>query len=174
MERIAETRPAPARRGRAGASDSPSRKAARERFIPLLRSLVRAHQAFTVCDEKDVRKLGLTLPQYDVIATLGNTQGMTFKELGQRTLITKGTLTGVIDRLEAKGFVKRVAAQDRRSTVAVLTSKGSILFESTFPAHVAYLKKRFACLSDREMNSLQRCLDRLTGLFSDPREGGWE
>ena len=171
MERTAETRSAPTRRERAGASESASIKAAQERFIPLLRALVRAYQAFSVCDEKDVRRLGLTVAQYDVIATLGNTQGMPFKELGRRTLITKGTLTGVIDRLEAKGFVKRVAAHDRRSTVAVLTAKGATLFENTFPAHVAYLKKRFACLSDRDMNSLQRCLDRLTGLFSDSKAG---
>ena len=56
MERTAETKPARIRRDRAGASESASRKAAQERFIPLLRSLVRAYQAFTACDEKDVRK----------------------------------------------------------------------------------------------------------------------
>ena len=32
------------------------------------------------------------------IATLGNTPGMSYKELGDKTLITKGTLTGVIER----------------------------------------------------------------------------
>ena len=34
---------------------------------------------------------------FDIIVTLGNTPGLSFKELGQRTLITKGTLTGVVD-----------------------------------------------------------------------------
>ena len=42
---------------------------------------------------------GLTVSQADVIFTLGNTAGMTCGEIGERTLITKGTLTGVIDRV---------------------------------------------------------------------------
>ena len=33
--------------------------------------------------------------------------GMTCKELGEKLWITKGTLTGVLDRLEAKGLVQR-------------------------------------------------------------------
>ena len=35
---------------------------------------------------------GLTHAQFDIIATLGNTPGMSYKELGDKTLITKGTL----------------------------------------------------------------------------------
>jgi DNA-binding MarR family transcriptional regulator/cytochrome c556 len=72
-----------------------------------------------------VRALGLTPAQFDIVATLGNTPGLSFRELGERTLITKGTLTGVVDRLEARGLVERVASDhDRRSVTVRLTAAG--------------------------------------------------
>lgn len=70
--------------------------------LPVIRELVRAFQAFEQYSARHVRELGLTPPQFDVIATLGNTPGMSCKELSEKTLITKGTLTGVIDRLDRK------------------------------------------------------------------------
>ena len=76
-------------------------------FLPLMRELVRCYQAFEQYSAAHIRELGLTPAQFDVIATLGNTEGMTFKELGEKTLITKGTLTGVVDRLVEKGLVTR-------------------------------------------------------------------
>jgi DNA-binding MarR family transcriptional regulator len=63
--------------------------------------LAECMQLFEQISTAKVRQFGLT-HQFDIIATLGNTQGMTCKELGEKTLITKGTLTGVLDRLEQK------------------------------------------------------------------------
>ena len=81
----------------------------REPFLPTLRELVRCYQAFEVFSAAHVRTLDLTPPQFDIIATLGNTPGMTFKELGEKTLITKGTLTGVMNMVGNIGsFVSSV------------------------------------------------------------------
>ena len=63
---------------------------------------MQCYQAFEAYSAAHVRELGLTPPQFDIIATLGNTDGMTATELGEKTLITKGTLTGVVDRLSAR------------------------------------------------------------------------
>ena len=103
-------------------------------FLYTLRQLIRCTQAFERYSGTHVRQMGLTESQFDVIATLGNTQGMSCKELGERTLITKGTLTGVLDRMEARGLITRKADCDdaRRSHVA-LTRKGTVLFEDVFP-----------------------------------------
>jgi DNA-binding MarR family transcriptional regulator len=69
---------------------------------------------------------------------------MTFKELGQKPLITNGTLPGVVDRLEDKGLVRRVVqVDDRRSVLARLTPRGEEVFEQAFTAHILYLKARF-------------------------------
>ena len=110
-----------------------SRDAAREPFLQVVCELVGAYFAFEALGAAHLRTLGLTSSQFDVIATLGNTPGMTFKELGEKTLITKGTLTGVVDRLEDKGLVRRVVqVDDRRSVLARLTPRGEEVFEQAF------------------------------------------
>lgn len=134
--------------------------------MPLMRELVRAYQAFAAYDAAGFREAGLTVPQADVIFTLGNTDGLTLGEIGDSTLITKGTLTGVINRLEAKNLVQRVACDDdRRCTRVRLTRKGRTVFEHEFPRQVGYLKSRFDRLSPAEKRSALRALKRLRGIF---------
>ena len=118
--------------------------AGKQDFIPLMRELVRAYQALAAVDAAGYRGRDLTVPQADVLFTLGNTDGLTFKEIGEQTLITKGTLTGVIDRMEEKNLVRRVTmTDDRRYTKVVLTVKGNKLFKKEFPRQISLLKDRF-------------------------------
>ena len=58
----------------------------REPFLPMLRELARCYQAFEAYSGAHVRSLGLTPSQFDIVATLGNTPGLSFKELGEKTL----------------------------------------------------------------------------------------
>jgi len=69
---------------------------------------------------------------------------MPYKKLGEETLITKGTLTGVISRLEDKGLVQRLASEtDGRSQIIRLTEAGNDLFERTFPEHLHFINQLF-------------------------------
>ena len=143
-----------------------SKTAAKQDFLPLMRELARAYQAFAAYDAQGYKDSGLTVSQADVIFTLGNTDGMTFKEIGEKTLITKGTLTGVIDRLESKDLVKRVAfPDDRRCTTVTLTAKGTRLFEKEFPRQIAYLKDRFDQLTKADSRAAQQALRKIRKLF---------
>jgi MarR family 2-MHQ and catechol resistance regulon transcriptional repressor len=145
---------------------TPSQKAAKEPCLAVLRELVRTYQAFSSFDDEHIRKLGLTVPQYDVIATLGNTSGMMMGQLAEKTLVTKGTLTGIVDRLEQKGLVQReVPPENRRCFMIVLTEAGEKLFEEIFPAHINRLKKRFERFDDAEIQQFQTSLQRLREIF---------
>ena len=136
-------------------------------FIPVLRELARAYQNFESYSAPHIRSLGLTPSQFDIIATLGNTSGMNFKELGEKTLITKGTLTGVVDRLEAKNLARRVASQsDGRSQIVQLTRKGEALFERVFPAHLSHIERAFTGFSQAEMDDMEAMLGRLREALS--------
>lgn len=127
-----------------------------------LRELARCYQAFEAYSAAHIRNLGLTPPQFDIIATLGNTDGMSCKELGERTLITKGTLTGVLDRLEARKLIRRIDSPlDRRSQIVTLTAAGARLFKRVFPAHVAHLATAFGALSDTQLQHTELALRRL-------------
>ncbi|MBE9206535.1 MarR family transcriptional regulator [Nostoc sp. LEGE 06077] len=140
--------------------------AAQEPFIPTMRELVRAYHAFSAYSETHIRQFDLTPAQFDVIATLGNTSGMFMGEIGEKTFITKGTLTGVIDRLEKKNLVVReVPTDNRRSVVVKLTYEGQALFEVIFPAHITYLKERFEQIEKSELELLRVLLSRLRLLF---------
>lgn len=135
-------------------------------YMPTLRQLVRCTQAFERYSAAHVRQMGLTESQFDVIATLGNTPGMTCKELGERTLITKGTLTGVLDRMEARGLIARRADEaDARRTHLALTRKGTLLFEDVFPAHLKHLQRAFGRLSESELKHLTEGLTTLRLAF---------
>jgi MarR family transcriptional regulator, 2-MHQ and catechol-resistance regulon repressor len=150
-------------------STTPSSKnsqAINEAFIPTMRELVRAYQAFAAYSEAHVRQFDLTPAQFDVIATLGNTNGMSMGEIGEKTLITKGTLTGVIDRLIQKDLVCReIPVDNRRSVIVQLTAKGQDAFEQVFPAHIARLKERFEQLEPAELVLLKALLSRLQKSF---------
>lgn len=113
-------------------------------YLKVLRPLVEAYLAFWREDSRHIRSMNLTPSQFDVIATLGDGPGMTCSELSAATLVTKGTLTGVLDRLVGKGFIERVPlARDRRSTTVRLTDKGDALFRKTFAAHASFLRPYF-------------------------------
>jgi MarR family transcriptional regulator, 2-MHQ and catechol-resistance regulon repressor len=147
-------------------SQSATRQAAKEPFLPVIRELARTFQAFNAYDDEHVRQIGLTTPQFDVICTLGNTAGMTMGQLAEKTLVTKGTLTGIIDRLERKGLVRReVPPENRRCFMIVLTPEGDRVFEEVFPAHITHLKERFGKLNEQELEEIQLSLKKLRGLF---------
>lgn len=131
-----------------------------------MRELARAYQAFSAFSEAQVRQFDLTPAQFDVIATLGGSNGMSMGELGEKTLITKGTLTGVIDRLAQKQLVCRETPSDNRRTVVVqLTSAGQQKFEQVFPQHIAHLKVCFEKLDPSELELLKVLLSRLRQAF---------
>jgi DNA-binding MarR family transcriptional regulator len=136
-------------------------------FMKLLRPLAETYFALMDKGASHIRSLGLTGSQFDVIATLGDTGGMTCKELSEQTLVTKGTLTGVLDRLEKKGLIERVPSrEDRRSTIIRLTPKGDARFRRVFPAHIKYMKPFFEqALTATEVTQLRKLLLRLKNSF---------
>ncbi len=136
-------------------------------YLKLIRPLVEAYLAFELTASRHIKSLRLTPSQFDVIATLGDTEGMTCSELSAHTLVTKGTLTGVLDRLASKGLIRRDAMKrDRRCTKISLTVKGDVLFRKTFAAHLAFLRPFFErALSPEEVNQTRSLLLRLRDGF---------
>jgi DNA-binding MarR family transcriptional regulator len=135
-------------------------------FLPTLQDLVKCYQAFEAYSAANIRALGLTPPQFDIVATLGNTTGMTASVLGEKTLITKGTLTGVVDRLVARGWVERAAHDsDRRCQIVRLTPEGEALFAKIFPAHMAHMAACFAGVGAADHARWQTALQQMEQLF---------
>ena len=139
-----------------------------ERYLKSVRLLAECLQSFERFSGETVRRCGLTPAQFDIIATLGNTPGMTYKELGEKTLITKGTLTGVIERLEAKQLVARTrCSADKRSFSVCLTAAGEQVFASAFPVVVEQGRQAFAPYSEADFEQLDQALRKLKQRIAD-------
>ena len=139
-----------------------------ERYLKSVRLLAECLQGFERFSGESVRRCGLTHAQFDIIATLGNTPGMTYKELGDRTLITKGTLTGVIERLEQKGLVERTrCSEDKRSFSVCLTTAGEKVFADVFPVIVEHGRQLFAPYSEADFDEIDHTLRKLKQLIAD-------
>ncbi|NRR32067.1 MarR family transcriptional regulator [Oxalobacteraceae bacterium] len=130
-----------------------------ERYLKSIRLLAECMQSFERLSSEHVRQCGLTHAQFDIIATLGNTPGMSYKELGEKTLITKGTLTGVIERLEGKGLVQRErSVDDKRSFFIRLTAQGEAVFHDAFPKVLSRGAQVFADYSEADFAALETTL----------------
>ena len=75
-----------------------------------------------------LEKLDLTYPQYLVMMVLWEADGVSVKDIGARLHLNSGTLTPLLKRLAAKGFLERKRSeQDERARVLKLTEVGIAL-----------------------------------------------
>jgi DNA-binding MarR family transcriptional regulator len=111
-----------------------------------------------------------TLPQFDVLAQLARVpEGLTFRELSRRLLVSAGNLTGIVDRLESEGLVHReVVAHDRRSYRVRLTSAGRRRIGALIPRH----RRDLASIFSKVPLPRQRALRRLLGEAARAVENG--
>lgn len=103
-----------------------------EHSLPML--LLRAREACMTNFRPILSDNGLTEQQWRVIRALAETNGLESKDLAERTLILKPSMTGIIDRLERDGLVLRKKDKsDGRKTCVWLTRKASRLYERIMP-----------------------------------------
>ena len=114
----------------------------------------------------------LSLQQLTVL-NLVRTEGVTLAELARRTMVAPTVITGIVDRLERQGLIRREAdPRDRRVNRLVLTDLGnqaSVAVEQSLVAEVASQMEDF---SDEELRDLARGMDlleRLTNRLSGLR-----
>src|SRR4051794_2456912 len=122
-----------------------------------LRAWVQLVRTFSLVQRRIVAALGeldVTLPQFDVLATLRFSEGVTQQELAERLLVTKGNVCGVLDRLERLGWVeRRPDPEDRRANRLHLTASGRRKVETLLPRHDALVVKSLDVLSDADVRS---------------------
>jgi MarR family transcriptional regulator, organic hydroperoxide resistance regulator len=111
---------------------------------------------------------GLTMPQFDVLATLWHGEGITQQELAGRLLVTKGNVVGLIDRISSAGWVeRRPDPEDRRANRLYLTDAGRKLLAEAWPSQIALSQKVFGTLSEAELATLHGLLVRIEDVTQD-------
>lgn len=104
-----------------------------------------------------------TLPRFDVMAALyRRREGVTMSELSRMLLVSNGNATTVVDRLEKDGLVRRTPSEtDRRTVFVALTADGLSQFEGLAADHEAEVSRRFAGLSEADLDTLTDILKRM-------------
>ncbi len=91
-------------------------------------ALYSAGHAFTRLYKPLLEPLGLTYPQYLVMAVLWENDGRTVGEIGEKLLLESSTLTPLLKRLEIAGMVRRTRDRDDERVVRIqLTPEGAAL-----------------------------------------------
>ena len=110
-------------------------------------------------------KFGLNPGEFDVLATLrrsGQPYQLSPTELFKSMMVSSGTMTHRIDRLEKAELVERIPdPSDRRGTLIQLTDKGFNLIEKTVEAHVENEHRILSVLEETELEDLNSLLRKL-------------
>ena len=109
----------------------------------------------------------LSLNEYDVLFNLSRQTGreMRIRELNQCLLLTQPSVSRLIDRLAARGFVSKCSAPgDARGIVVTLTDDGFSLFRRVALKHMQSIDERVGmALTEEELAQLQQLTEKLRG-----------
>jgi DNA-binding MarR family transcriptional regulator len=122
-------------------------------------SLARVFQRVERDSGERLRGWDLNVAQFDVLAHVGASEGMTQQELADSLLVTKGNVCQLLDRMEGRGWISR--RQEGRANRLFLTGKGRRLFDEVVPRHEALIAGRFSALSLEEQDQLHELLRKL-------------
>jgi MarR family transcriptional regulator, 2-MHQ and catechol-resistance regulon repressor len=124
--------------------------------------LWKAAQAVEAYAKGSIVKLELCGSDFAVLEALLHRGALPINEIGRKVLLTSGSITTAVDRLEDKGLVERRAAKDdRRAKIVHLTSAGRKLINRAFAEHAADMELLAGDLSRNERAKLIRLLKKI-------------
>jgi DNA-binding MarR family transcriptional regulator len=97
-----------------------------------------------------------------VLRQLARSASGSLSELARRTLTDRSSVADVVERLEARRFVRRAQGPDRRRTAIVITPAGRMLLRRAPVAPTSLLVSALADLDDKTLAALAKGLDQLT------------
>jgi DNA-binding MarR family transcriptional regulator len=120
---------------------------------------------------KSLRRFGLSVPQWRVLAALTDLGAATINHLSDITVVDRTTLSRTLDRMEKNGLVarKRVEA-DKRSYEMRLTAGGRAMLRRIWPVMNYHNTRAIAGLSPRELARLRAIIKKMIANVAVPPE----
>lgn len=113
--------------------------------------LSRAYKAINEHVNKVIQASGLNPTEFAVLELLYHKGDQPMQQIGGKILLASGSITYVVDKLEQKGLLRRVACpNDRRVTYAQITEEGKRFIQEIFPEHAEQIHNLMSSLSDEE------------------------
>ena len=125
--------------------------------------LWKAASAVQAYAESSISELEMCGSDFAVLEALLHKGPLPVNEIGKKVLLTSGSITVAIDRLENKGFVERRAhGTDRRARIVHLTKAGRKLITRVYADHAADMERlASASLTKAERQTLIRLLKKI-------------
>lgn len=132
----------------------------------IMQSLRRIFKAVQLYSEAVLKEFGVTGPQLWVLRTIYAEGRLSMGELSQRMYLHMSTVSGVVDRLEEKGFVERArGSRDRRVVTINLTRAGRRLVLTSPEAAQGQLLHGLETLSLPEVSSIRSSLEKVVRMM---------
>ncbi|MDO6797388.1 MarR family winged helix-turn-helix transcriptional regulator [Shimia thalassica] len=126
--------------------------------------LSRAHSAlFRAADRRSKTDIGLSTSQQAVLFTLARQDGMSQREIGALLSLGKSGLSGMVDRLVAKGLIRKEATEeDARVTRVFLEPSGLELVRRSQSVVKRFNDALLAPFDEAEQDVIARFLHHIT------------
>ena len=113
--------------------------------------------------QESITELEIGSSDFTVLEALLHKGPLPVNEIGKKVLLTSGSMTVAVDRLEQKGLVERRAhGSDRRARIVHLTKEGRKLITRAYAQHAADLERLMsASLTAKERVTLIRLLKKV-------------
>jgi MarR family transcriptional regulator, 2-MHQ and catechol-resistance regulon repressor len=112
----------------------------------------------------EMAKNNLSITEFSVLEVLFHKGKQTIQQIGNSILISSGSMTYVIDKLEQRTLLKRTACpDDRRAIHVTLTEEGMELMNKVMPIHEDFVDYAFDSLDSGEADTLVRLLKNVKG-----------
>lgn len=132
-----------------------------EQFLPY-RLVVVADKVSQSLAKLYSARYGIGIPEWRVVATLGQFDTMTAKDIGHHSHMHKTKVSRAVAALEKRGLIARTPdSQDRRAAFLRLTDKGRALYSDIAPDALTFARALEAELSAEDHVALERILTRL-------------
>lgn len=126
-------------------------------------ALTRTYKKLLDMDLQNIRGYGLNATEFGVLEFLYNKGSHPLQQIGNHILITSGTITYVIDKLEKKGLItRRSCEKDRRIIYAEITEAGRNKMSEILPIHYATFSEVFAGITPDEMEQTIELLKKIS------------
>lgn len=126
-------------------------------------ALTRTYKKLLDMDLQNIRGYGLNATEFGVLEFLYNKGSHPLQQIGNHILITSGTITYVIDKLEKKGLIiRRSCEKDRRIIYAEITENGRKKMDEILPGHYSTFTEAFAGLTPVEKEQTIELLKKIS------------
>lgn len=142
-------------------TDIPAEPLALSRFLPF-RLNVLAHVVAGGLDRIYTERFGFGIPEWRLIATLGEFGPMTARDIGAHSQMHKTKVSRAVATLEDRGLlVRRPNERDRREAFLSLTEKGASTYALIVPTALEYSQQLTAGLPEADLGAFERIIAHL-------------